>query len=57
MRRPTKYSEDFVYTPLVMHRQRTNNALKLKQKSIIKQQEIQAEKKCLFFKIFCIFFS
>uniref|UniRef100_A0A914M9A5 KAT8 regulatory NSL complex subunit 3 n=1 Tax=Meloidogyne incognita TaxID=6306 RepID=A0A914M9A5_MELIC len=43
-RRPTKFSEDFVFTPLVMQR-KSNDALKIKQKAIIKQQESKAERK------------
>ncbi|CAK5084740.1 unnamed protein product [Meloidogyne enterolobii] len=45
-RRPTKFSEDFVFTPLVMQR-KSNDALKIKQKAIIKQQESKAERKRL----------
>ncbi|KAF7636072.1 Bms1-type G domain-containing protein [Meloidogyne graminicola] len=44
MRRPTQYSEDYVYPPLIMQR-KGNSALKIKQKAIIKQQESKAERK------------
>lgn len=43
-RRPKMFSEDFVFTPLVMQR-KSNDALKIKQKAIIKQQESKAERK------------